>query len=125
MMKKLIYTLAILAAFSVSCYYDSEEGLYPESILLASCDTVNVTYSGSIVSLLDNNCLSCHGSSVAASLGGNINLEGYANVSAFKDAALASIKQTSSKPMPKNTAKLKDCLIRQFEIWVSAGSPNN
>jgi hypothetical protein len=119
MMKRIIYTLAILTLLSVSCYYDSEESLYPD---LGNCDTVNITYSGNIVPLLDNYCLSCHYSGAPSNTGGNINLQGYANVIKFQVAILASIKQTGPKPMPKNSAKLKDCLISQFEIWQNDGS---
>lgn len=122
-MKQIIILTVIFTALSVSCYYDTEESLYPD---LGSCDTTNVTYSGSIVPLLDNNCLSCHAAGVAADKGGSIDLDGYQNVFDNKDYILGSIKhQSPSKPMPKNAAKIKDCLIQQFEIWVADGAPNN
>jgi hypothetical protein len=121
-MKRLIYTLAILTALSVSCYYDSEESLYPD---LGNCDTTNVTYTGSILPLMENNCLSCHAANVSASRGGGINLQGYQNVFDFKESIVVSIKQTGPKPMPKNASKLKACLIQQFDIWVAAGAPDN
>jgi len=121
-MKQLIIILTILTALVFSCYYDSEESLYPESNLI-SCDTNNVTYSKSIVSLLNNNCLSCHSAQNAAENGG-INLEGYENVFNYKESISASINHLGS-PMPKNSAKLKDCLIQQFDIWVEAGAVEN
>lgn len=122
-MKRILISLAILSAMVVSCYYDSEESLYPD---LGSCDTLNVTYSGSILPLLENNCLSCHASSVAADKGGDINLQGYANVSDLQFSILSSINhEAGAKAMPKNSGKLKDCLINQFTIWVNAGAPAN
>jgi hypothetical protein len=122
-MKRLLYTLAILTGLSVSCYYDSEESVYPE---LGTCDTLDVTYSKSIVTLLDNNCLNCHAGSVASSKGGSINLEGYSNVVTNQDLIMASILYDgASKPMPKNSSKLKDCLIQQFQIWKTAGAQKN
>ena len=121
-MKRIISTLALLSALMVSCYYDSEESLYPD---LGSCDTLNITYLGSIVPILNDNCLGCHAVNEANSKGGQVVLEGYSNVINNKDAILSSINHTSANPMPKDAAKLKDCLINQFEIWVSFGSPNN
>jgi hypothetical protein len=122
-MKQLIIFIIILSILGVSCFYDTEESLYPD---LGSCDTTNVTYSGSIVPLLDNDCLSCHAAVVAAEKGGSINLEGYQNVYDVKEYILGSIRhESTSKPMPKDAAKLKDCLIQQFEIWVADGAPDN
>jgi hypothetical protein len=119
-MKQLIITAVILIALSVSCYYDTEESLYPD---LGSCDTTNVSYYGSIVPLMENNCLNCHGGSVAAAKGNSINLEGYKNVFDNKDYILGSIRHDSkNKPMPKDLPKLKDCLIQQYQIWYDAGA---
>ena len=66
-MKRLYSPLTIVAIILVllgSCYYDSEEALYP--VINSACDTTNVTFSGTIVSLLANNCLSCHSNATAA-----------------------------------------------------------
>ena len=124
-MQKLIFTLAILTVLVFSCYYDTEEGLYPQGNL-GNCDTVNVTYAKNIFPLLDNNCLSCHAASVAKDKGGNINLQGYPNVFNNKESILGDIKHDGNNhDMPKNTNKLKDCLIQQFEIWNAAGALNN
>jgi hypothetical protein len=124
-MQKLILTLAILAVLSFSCYYDSEESLYPEGNL-GNCDTNNVTYYGSIVSLVDNNCLSCHAGKVAKNKGGDINLQGYKNVFDNKESILGDIKHDGNNhDMPKNTFQLKDCLIQQFQIWINAGALEN
>jgi hypothetical protein len=123
-MKQLIFILAIITAVSFSCYYDSEESLYPEGNL-GNCDTTIVTYSGSIAIMLDNNCLSCHSAKTSVDKGGNINLQGYANVFGYKESISAAINHTGPAPMPKNTSKLKDCLIRQFDIWVAAGALEN
>ena len=40
--------LLFLTVATTSCYYDKEEILYPQSV----CDTTNVTYSSSVVSIL-------------------------------------------------------------------------
>jgi hypothetical protein len=125
-MKRTIFNLVILTLFLltfISCYYDSEEALYPE--LSSGCDTTNVTFSGTIVSILDNNCFSCHSNTTAASKGNNIRLQNYADVKSRAAAIAGSISQTSPFPMPKNGGKIKACSITQFDIWVRKGMINN
>jgi hypothetical protein len=126
-MNRLYFPLAIvfviLLAF-VSCYYDSEEALYPS--LSSSCDTTNITFSGQITAMLANNCLSCHSNATAGVSGNGIRLENYADVQSRATAVAGSIKQTGTySPMPKNGGKLKVCLINQFDIWVRNGMLNN
>ena len=65
----------LLISMLASCYYDSEEFLYPQ--LSTSCDTTQVTYSGSIKPLLNMYCLTCHSQTSAPALGANINLEDF------------------------------------------------
>jgi hypothetical protein len=126
-MKRLSISMAITAIFLffiVSCYYDNEEALYPS--LSNTCDTTNVTYSGTVVSILSNNCYSCHSNKNAASYGNNIRLENYADVVANNVNISESIKQTGSiSSMPKNGGKLRSCYITQFDIWVRKGMLNN
>lgn len=119
-----VVTFVTILFFSTSCYYDNEEALYPS--LSSSCDTTAVTFSGKIVPILANSCLSCHSNATAASAGNNIRLEDYADVQSRAAAIAGSIKHTGSySPMPKNGGKLKDCSITQFDIWVRNGALNN
>jgi len=107
-----------------SCYYDSEEALYPA--LNSGCDTTAVTFSGKIVPMLANNCLSCHSNATAAGAGNGIRLENYADVKSRATAIAGSIKHTGQySQMPKNGGKLSACLINQFDIWVRTGMPEN
>jgi hypothetical protein len=126
-MKRLSYLLAFIVTlllFTVSCYYDNEESLYP--VISSTCDTTNVTFSGKIVPMLSNNCLSCHSNATAPGLGNGIPLENFADVRARAAAISGSINHTGShSPMPKNGGKLNACLITQFDIWVRSGTPNN
>jgi len=120
----ILVTFVTILMFSVSCYYDNEEALYPS--LTSSCDTTNVTFSGKIVPLLANNCLSCHSNATAASAGNNIRLENYPDVKTRTTAIAGSLKQSGTySPMPKNGGKLNVCLISQFDIWVKNGAPDN
>lgn len=119
-----ILTLSIFLVFFVSCYYDNEEALYPE--LKTSCDTTNVTFSGTIVPIFANNCYSCHSNNTAAAAGNNIRLENYSDIVARVAAVTGSINQTGNNiPMPKNGGKIKACSLLQFDIWVKNGMVNN
>ena len=123
-MKRLFISLATITIFSflfVSCYYDNEEALYPT--LSSSCDTINVTYSRTIVSILNDNCLRCHS---AVATGGSILLTSYAEVVGYAPRITGSIKQLPSfTAMPKNSGKIKNCSIIQWDIWVRNGMLNN
>jgi hypothetical protein len=119
-----ILALAIFLLIFVSCYYDNEEALYPT--LSSSCDTTNVTFSGTIAPILNNNCYSCHSNSTAASSGNNIALQNYADVVSQSALVVASIKHTgTTSPMPKNGGTIKSCSITQIDIWIRNGMPNN
>ena len=123
-MKNILLVFFLFAIVIISCYYDSEENLYP--VITNNCDTTSVTFAGSIAPLLQNNCLTCHSNNNAASQGGNIRLQNYADIYTKKTVILASInRMTGALPMPKGTAKLNICLIRQAEIWINNGAPNN
>ena len=127
-MKKsfVIFTVILMSSLSLfySCYYDNLEYLYPS--LSSSCDTTHVTFSGSISVMLQNNCLSCHSNSSAALFGGGYQLQNYADVSAFSDRIRGAINHESGySAMPKNGGSLDACTIRQFDIWLAAGKPDN
>lgn len=118
-----VTTISLFSLFFVSCYYDNEEALYPA--LNTACDTTNITFSGTIVTILSNNCYSCHSNINAALYGNDIHLENYADVTAMAVAMQAAIKHTGPFPMPKNGGMLKVCSIAQFDIWVRNGMLNN
>lgn len=123
-MKRIIISFTTFTVFAFligSCYYDNEEALYPS--LNNSCDTTSVTFSGTIVPILANNCYSCH-SDANAAFGANVHLEAYTDVVANSSKIVVSIKQTGTKPMPPS-GKLKDCSITVFDIWVRKGMVNN
>jgi hypothetical protein len=123
-MKKVLAVSALIAFICITCYYDNEEYLYPE--LNNACDTTSVTFSGTISVILSNNCLSCHSNSTAANFGNNIQLEDWVDVKSRNQAVLGSIKYESGfSRMPKSGAKLNNCLISQFTIWVNNDAPNN
>ncbi len=121
----LLSGIFILVAVS-ACYYDSEEYLFPQSA--GQCDTSNVTYTNSVVPILQNYCLACHSNANAPTLGGNYRLQDYADVKARADdqKLYGSIAQlTGYLPMPQNSSKLDDCKIATIKKWISAGAANN
>ena len=123
-MKRILISLASLTIFMfffVSCYYDNEEALYPT--LSNACDTTNVTYSGTIEPILNNNCYSCH-SDANAAFGGNVHLQSATDVISNSSKIAVAIKRTGAFPMPPS-GKLNSCAISQFDIWLRKGTPNN
>ena len=89
------------------------------------CDTLNVTYSGTIAPLLQAKCVGCHNS---ASTGGNINLSNYtgAQVQALNGRLIGSVKHDAGySAMPKGGTKLPQCEIDELTLWIAAGAPNN
>jgi hypothetical protein len=123
-MKRLLISLVSLAVFTflfVSCYYDSEEALYPN--LNSSCDTSNVTFSATIQPILSDNCYSCH-SDANSAFGGNVHLQAATDVISNSAKIAVAIKRTGASPMPP-AGKLNSCAISQFDIWMKNGTPNN
>ena len=118
-MKKTILKLigiVLVIGFAVSCYYDSEEAINPIITSSNVCDTLNVTYTKNI-SVILSSCVGCHSKSSA---GGGIKLDSYADASTNAAASLADIK---SGKMPKSSAKLGDCIVTQYEKWISTNKP--
>ncbi len=123
-MKRFFVSLVLTGIFMfffASCYYDNEEALYPD--LNSSCDTTNVTYSGTIEAILTDNCYSCH-SDANSAFGGNVHLQSVTDVISNSSKITVAIRRTGASPMPPS-GKLNSCAITQFEIWVKQGTPNN
>jgi hypothetical protein len=114
--------------FLNGCYYDNEECLYPEGT--TSCDTMNVTYSQNVWPVINDNCINCHSGGTPS---GNISLENYddirasALIPAGNYGSLYGVisHAPGNSPMPKNAPKLPDCNIKQIEIWIEQGAPEN
>jgi len=88
------------------------------------CDTINpVTFSGTIWPVIQTSCLGCHS---GASPSGNVNLGSYAGIAvpAASGLLIQSLKGAGVPKMPP-AGNFSSCRIRQFEIWVSNGFPNN
>jgi len=108
------------------CYYDKKDQVYPQ-VVVASCDTANITYSITLTNILNSNCTSCHGAT-ANSNGAGIVLNSYATVKPYitNGQLVNSILQNGkASPMPKNMAKMDLCSINKIILWVNKGALNN
>lgn len=90
----------------------------------ATCDTVNVTFSASVLPVLKTYCVGCHS---AASPSAGIDLSTYAAVKVYaaNGRLMGSITHAIGyKPMPSSTSKLGACEINQIKAWVTKGTIN-
>ncbi len=105
----------------MSCEYHNEEELYPCDAI----DTLTVTYTATIVPILETNCYECHD---AAAIPSGIVLEGYNNIKVMIEAnrVIGAIRHLPGfSAMPKDRGKLPECDILKIEKWISQGYPNN
>ena len=120
---KHVLLLAIILTIAISCSWDSEELLYPES---EYCDTINVSFSGDVTPILAANCYECHSNTNAPDFAYGIALEDFKDVKASLDLIVGAIKQIEGFPaMPKGADKLDTCSINTIEAWVNIGAPDN
>lgn len=88
------------------------------------CDVSNVTYTGTIQPILQNNCLGCHSGSAPTA---GVSLVGYTNVKKVaNDGRLVGVTSHAQGyvTMPPG-GKLQNCAIEQIKKWVENGAPNN
>jgi hypothetical protein len=118
-----VLTIVCLAILLInSCYYDSEEYLFPE---ISACDTTSITYTQSVVPIINDYCIICHSNSAATALGGNVRLQDYADVKARADDGklLGTISHSPGfVQMPQGASKLDNCTISTIRIWIEQGA---
>ena len=117
--KLLITGLLMCMTILGSCYYDIEPNP-------GTCDTSNVTYSGTIAGIIQSNgCLSadCHGGNNPLS---GIRLSDYNSVKAMETRLFGAVNHSSGfVAMPQNAGKISQCEIDKIQAWINAGAPNN
>ena len=122
-MERLIIKLLLVGFVAVfaSCYYDSEEDLYPST----GCNTTNLSFVANIQPIFERNCYSCHS---AAANTANVTLEGHSNLMNHVNSGrlIGAIRhEPGFTPMPQGASKLIPCDIAKIEQWIADGSPNN
>ena len=121
-MKSLLF-FSVLTAFILlsGCYYDNEEELYPTN----TCKTDDMSYTGDVLPILEDNCYSCHSQ---ASNQGGVTLEGYDNLKIYVDNGklIGAIKHEDGfAAMPQGAPQLGECQIAKIEAWVDQGASDN
>jgi hypothetical protein len=108
------------------CFNDNGENLDPDPN--ANCNLTNVTFSGTVKPILSGNCLSCHSTAAASTMGGGIKLENHSDLSVqvTNGKLYGAISHSSGySPMPKGGDKLAACPVSQIKKWIDNGAPNN
>lgn len=118
--------LALLSvvAFLSGCYYDTEEHLYPGG----TCNTTNVTYSGTIKQIIQVRCATpgCH---VSGSSSPSTDFTQDADVAAdvadgtFRSRVFST--NASLRMPPTSAAALSTCELSQIKAWLDAGGATN
>jgi hypothetical protein len=101
-----------------------EQGAQNNSCV-SGCDTTNVTYSGTIVPLVQNRCQGCHSGGQPQ---GGLDFTSWAvlNTVAMDGRLAGAIQhQDPYTYMPPTGAMLPQCRIDQILIWIGEGAPNN
>ena len=89
------------------------------------CQMGAVTYSGTILPIIQDRCDGCHGASSAQ---GGLDFSGWNDLNAVAaDGRLAQAiqHQTGAEPMPPSGPMLSQCRISQMLTWIQDGAPNN
>ena len=117
-MKKIILTMTLVLSLALvsSCSNDSDDDYTPPP------PTNNdITYTGDVKTIIDSNCLTCHGSPTAN--GAPMQLVTYDNVkNAVQTRGL--IGKISSGAMPPVGANLSAAQIQTIKDWQSGGFVN-
>jgi len=89
------------------------------------CDTTNVTYTQTILPIIEKSCKGCHST---YPISGGIDLSTYEGVKAIalNGQLYGSVSfATGFSPMPKGGGKLSDCQLLAIDKWIKAGAPQN
>jgi mono/diheme cytochrome c family protein len=88
-----------------------------------ACDTLDVTWTGNILPLIQSRCIGCHAGSNSSS-GLDLTNWNVANGLASNGQLAGAIQHWPSfAPMPPAGPMLSECEIRRFLIWIDNGAP--
>ena len=124
-MKFLVPILIAVVLFVTSCDYNNKEDMFPIS---ETCDTMNVSYSETIVPIITTYCLGCHSNTSAPLIGDNNRLEDYSDLKDYIEngSFWGSLNgEPAYEQMPFNGSKLDDCTLLKVKSWIDKGYPEN
>jgi hypothetical protein len=111
------------AAELAEIYKWIQQGAKNNKCTEATCDSLNVTFSGSVAPILNTYCIGCHKSSLAS---GNITLDSYTGASTVaKNGQLMGGLTGNLIRMPQTGGSLSTCDLGIIRKWVADGAPNN
>lgn len=102
-----------------------QQGALNNQCAQAECDTLNVSYSSSIVPIMQLHCYGCH-NEIDQNAG--INLKDFQTVLTLVESGklMGTINHESGfVAMPQNADKLSDCEISKLNVWINNGYENN
>ncbi len=115
-----------LSADEISILQDwVSQGALNNECIEVGCDTLNVTFSGTIEPLINQKCTGCHSTATATNKG--VTLRNYTEIKAWVDdgALLGSILGNSNYTKMPQGGALPSCEVEQIIKWINEGSPNN
>lgn len=121
----MIKRLSVVVLFSVllfGCFYDKEGELHPSGTSNV-CDTVNVTYSNQVMSIVNSTCNGCHFSGGVSHY--DFSTWADLNATAVNGQLTGSIYYQSGHPPMPPSFHLTTCQLRTIQIWINAGAPQN
>ena len=127
---KFLFGIVSLLALSIlidGCKHDpdlSGTPLPPDPPDPDICDTLNITFTGSVMPIFQANCLGCHSGSNPYY---GLDLTNFEHLAAVVNngSLIGSVKHADGfYPMPKAGAKLTNCDIKIIEIWANDTSFN-
>jgi hypothetical protein len=127
----IIFSTLVIMILLSTCYYDSQEYLFPT---IGQCDTTGTIHFTSVDTVLQSNCVTCHNKSVHQ---GGVILDGYENVHFWATTPklendttsflLGAVRKMNGfTPMPEPPLpSLDKCSIRKIEMWIEQGALDN
>ena len=98
-----------------------KEGMRDNVDCSTTCDTGNVTFSGTVFSIIRDNCNGCHNNTSPI-------LSSYAGIKVQADNGklVCSIDHAiGCSAMPPSLTKISDCNINQIKKWIALGAKND
>jgi hypothetical protein len=115
----LLFPVALLV---LSCRHDALDGAMPEPV----CDTLNVSYAGDIVPIMQMRCAvpGCH---IPGGTGtGDLTTWAGLRTQVDNGKLIPSINRTvGAIPMPPDGSMIPTCDILMIEAWVNGGAQDN